>query len=245
MKKKLISEIVDENYVFGEVLHYLGIKFYDYSEKTLEEVCQQSGLDLERVVYLLEAEERVEATQDEVAGYPIELILEYLRHKHHTFVKYRLPYLASLICNIHSSGDYKQLIDDLKFIFPDFVIEFIVHLHEEEDNLFAYIINLSKYLKSFEGGFDLYSKLENSLIAKYSLEHEIHTGEMDGIKDLTNNYAYNPKMGLHLKVILNELESFDKELQKHANIEDGILFPMALHLESKVLKIYKQTVISN
>src|SRR6478752_150995 len=48
LKDTRISELVDQNYVHAYVLFYFGIRFYEYSELTLEQVCDQKGLKTEQ-----------------------------------------------------------------------------------------------------------------------------------------------------------------------------------------------------
>ena len=55
LQNRLIAELVDENYVHAYVLFYFGIHFFDYSEHTLVEVCQERGLNVEQVVRELES----------------------------------------------------------------------------------------------------------------------------------------------------------------------------------------------
>ena len=57
---------------------------------------------------------------------------------------------------------------------------------------------------------------------------------MAGIRGLTSDYSYQNIENLHLKVIFQELEAFDKELDTHSVIENKILFPRALDLEKSV-----------
>jgi hypothetical protein len=54
LKDKRIADLVDQNYVHAYVLFYLGIRFYEHSEYTLEQVCQERGLKVEQVVKELE-----------------------------------------------------------------------------------------------------------------------------------------------------------------------------------------------
>ena len=68
-------------------------------------------------------------------------------------------------------------------------------------------------------------------IAKEHLEED---SEMAGIRGLTSDYSYQNIENLHLKVIFQELEAFDKELDIHSVIENKILFPRALDLEKSV-----------
>ncbi len=48
-----------------------------------------------------------------------------------------------------------------------------------------------------------------------------------------------------MKVIYNELKEFEKSLITHARIENEILFPKAMGLESKVKKSFFELAKSN
>ncbi len=51
---------------------------------------------------------------------------------------------------------------------------------------------------------------------------------------MTKDYLITPDAPLHVKVIYCELMQFEKNLQEHARIENEILFPKAMLLESQV-----------
>ena len=55
---------------------------------------------------------------------------------------------------------------------------------------------------------------------------------MQGIRSIVEGMA---KSDLHTQVIANEVKAFDREMMYHAEIENTILFPKAIELESKVL----------
>ena len=45
-----IHEIVEKDYVFAQALYFFGVKFYDYSEDTLEQLSQAKGFTAEQVI---------------------------------------------------------------------------------------------------------------------------------------------------------------------------------------------------
>ena len=231
-----ISELVTQNYVHASVLYHFGVKFYDYQANTLQEVCAQHGLSLRAVIKGLESvEEPVVKNEVQLVSYPIDLVLEYLTHTHHLFVKKRLPYIAQLIDGLEQVNfRYKSLSSDLKQVFPLFVEDFIHHIYEEEDSLFSYIRMLTQFLAGESAGSRLYYKMEKSAIQEFALEHEVHENEMEGLRKITNDYQYCDEADLHIKVLFDELSRFEQELLVHARIEDEILFPKALHLERQV-----------
>jgi regulator of cell morphogenesis and NO signaling len=231
-----INDLVNENHVFASVLYYFGIGYYDFEEKTLREVCEQHGLDFEQVVSSLESvNKRGEEFDLYLLSYPVPLIIEYLKHKHHEFVKKKLPFIVTLVEHLQGKNEaQEEIVADLKFVFPLFIEDFIRHIYQEEDTLFQYILDLENALKGqYKPGVLLKRLGENSL-QKFAIEHDVHEDEMRGIRNITNNYALDSDMGLEFKVLYKELLGFEKMLEVHAKVEDEVLFPKALELERRV-----------
>lgn len=237
-----IHQIVDENYVNAYVLHYFGIAFYEYSDKTLEQVCTEKGLKLETVLKKMASITEVPIlTPLSLSEYPIELIIEFLKHTHHKFVKESLTYVSNLIQKIDDVN--LAIVQDLKFVFPIFVQEFIEHIYEEEDTFFNYILLLNRAIE--KGNINLISletEIQNNSLEKFVKEHDSHDDVMKGLRTITNNYETNENTSLHLKVIYSALQQLETDLLNHARIENEVLFPKAVLLERKVKQIMVGTV---
>ncbi|MCG8320763.1 MAG: hemerythrin domain-containing protein [Cytophagales bacterium] len=233
-----IEDLVGENLIFASVLYYFGIKFYDYSEKTLKQVCDEKQLDIQKVIKSLESVRKNDHQASiKLVSYPIELIIEYLKHTHYLFIKQKLPFIARLLENIDEKHFHtNNFVEDLKIVFPLFVQDFIVHIYEEEDTLFNYILHLKKALQGEITPSVIYYQMEKHSIQKYAMEHEQHDDEMQGIRKITQNYKCHNSDDLPLRVLISELENFDKELVIHANVENNVLFPKAMQLEADVKK---------
>lgn len=230
-----IEDIVNDNYVFGAVLYYFGIEFYRYNDQTLREVCHQRGLSPQSVIRKLEAIEEVsQAEKLELQNFPMELLVEYLKHSHYLFVKEKLPYIAKLIQHVPADGTYMHILQDLKFVFPLFVEEFIHHIYEEEDTLFSYVLALSNFLNGMGNQGRLYYRMENYSLHHFSMEHAEHDDDMQGIRQITGEYHLEENAPLQVRVLFSELRALEKELKIHARVENDILFPKALMIEQKV-----------
>jgi len=247
LNQKTIAELVDENYVYASVLHHFGIQFYNYSEQTLHQVCQEKSISMNALINDLESAIEIDDSEEvELVGYPVELVIEYLKHAHYLFIKRKLPYIASLVSNLPNvSGKFESIVKDLKFVFPLFVEDFIHHIHEEEQNLFSYVMLLKSAVSSNYNPSQVYYEMEKYSIQQHAINHEFHDDEMKGIRNITNNYSLNKVAPLHIKVVYSELESFDKNLITHARIEDEIFFPKALVLEREIKLNLQQKVSSN
>ncbi|MDA0194745.1 MAG: iron-sulfur cluster repair di-iron protein [Bacteroidetes bacterium] len=231
-----ISELVEENYSYAYVLDCFGIEFYKLEDQTLGDACFQNKVLIDHVrqsIKNLSNHSRIDPQLLERGS--IGLVVAYLKHSHHVFVKRSLPYMSKLIKELNKT-DYlfPQIICDLQVVFPLFVEDFIRHIHEEEDLLFSYINKLLKidkgelvYTKAF---FDL----ESMNLMDVALDHSDTDDEMAGIRKLTSNYKIGVESDLLLAVLFKELRQFENDLVFHANIENKILFTKAFELEARV-----------
>lgn len=247
LKNSRIGDIVDQNNVRAYVLYYFGIKFYEYSEHTLEQVCREKSLRLDQVIRELESpSENFQEAELPLISYPIDLIIEYLKHAHFLFVKHKLPFIARLVESFKANHtDYDLVEKDLKTVFPLFLEDFIHHIYEEEDTLFKYIKMLERAQRSIINPSKLYYMIERSSLQRFAMEHEAHDDEMEGIRRITRDYDLKPDAPLHVKVIYSELIKFEKNLKTHARIENEILFPKAMELENKVKQSFFEKVKYN
>lgn len=235
LRTKKIAQLVDENYVHAYVLYYFGIRFDEFPEDTLEQTCLRKGLKVEQVVRGLENPTHLKEADLPLISYPIDLIIEYLKHSHFLFIKHKLPYIAKLVDSFKAEHEeYNAVERDLKIVFPLFVEDFIEHIYEEEDTLFRYIKALERASKGNFIPTRLFYLVEKHSVQKFAMEHEVHDDEMEGIRKITKDYRVQANAPLHVKIIYNELKEFEKSLSTHARIENEILFPKAMALEARV-----------
>lgn len=237
-----ITELIEKNYVFASVLYYFGIEFYEYSEKTLEQVCRERGLSMKHVISSLESATRQD-DQPNLNSLPVEVIIEYLKHTHYLFIKHKLPYIARLIQSLQPKEAVAcPAAEDLKFVFPLFIEDFVQHIYEEEDTFFSYILQLSNVLNGKFHPGKLFYMMENHSVERFAIEHDTHDDEMTGIRNITNNYYIDEKSSLLVQVVYKELQSFEENLITHAQIENEILFPKALMIEKEVKNIWRSKI---
>jgi regulator of cell morphogenesis and NO signaling len=232
LKNRRIGDLVDQNNVRAYVLYYFGIKFYEYSEYTLEQVCREKSLRLDQVIRELESpSENFREADLPLISYPIDLIIEYLKHAHFLFIKHKMPYIARLVESFKANHkDYDAVERDLKTVFPLFLEDFVHHIYEEEDTLFKYIRTLERAQKRFSNPSKLYYLMEQNSLQRFAMEHEAHDDEMNGIRKITKDYYLATSAPLHVKVIYSELIDFEKSLKT--------LFPKAMALENDVKQAF-------
>lgn len=234
--EKTLAEIVDENYVYARALHYLGISFLKTPNEELGWVCKEMGLSREKVIksfYEFDGCSRI--SFNELKTYPVDLLLEYLRHAHHLFIKDKLPFIVYLAKNSENGSELQKLL-------PEFVEDFIKHIYEEEDTVFGYVRVLSDSSKG---------KIANPIgelipFKEFSLAHEfVHHQDDDEMKAMRSLVEDLQPDSLREQVLVKEVKAFDREMLYHAAIENEIFFPKAISLEQEVMSLLKKTSLQN
>lgn len=232
---KTIGEIIDENFVYARALYYLGISFFENQSKSLEQVCSEQGLNKGKVIqnfYDFDGCTRI--SFKELKKYPIDILLAYLKHAHHLFIKDNLPFIIYLAKNCE--------ILEMQELLPELMEGFIAHIYEEEDTIFKYVYTLDQIYKGEVSNpiAKLIMYRNFSLYQKYS--HHQEEDEMKAIRLLVE--SVKPR-NLRERVLIKEVKALDREMLYHAEIENKIFFPKALSLEQTVFDQLEQTSFLN
>jgi regulator of cell morphogenesis and NO signaling len=231
-----IAHLVKENRQLAEMLHRLGIRYYQDADKTLDQVCREKGIDPAKVFQhfdLLHKNPDFEIAA--LSAYPVEILVTLLRQSHQMFIKQKLPFLYQTILEMDETRFFRpEIARDLKMVFPIFAEDFIRHIYEEEDTLFEYIGFLLDCTREIRNPGKLFYLLKTRGIRTFSIHHEAHDNEMSGIRSLTFDYTLPPDADLFTFILYRELQDFEKQLYQHAIIENNLLFPKALRLENEV-----------
>ncbi len=243
-----ISEWVNANPQAGSLLYDYGVSFHQHLDNSVGEVLESHHLD----PVLLSA--RLDLMSESYfldLGYlkklPLELLLAYLNHNHHLFVKKRLPYFADLVAHtpVDTCSEIRHIVEDLKLVFPLFREDFIRHIFHEEDHLFDYIRQMLLFLENPRAYGKMIQGLQQNSVQAMALHHAEEDDDMVGIRVLTKGYLTTEHTPLTLKVLYGELRSFEQELKHHAEVENALLFPQALKIEYKVNQLIHKRALMN
>ncbi|MCS7018440.1 MAG: iron-sulfur cluster repair di-iron protein [Cytophagales bacterium] len=244
-REKSLSELVAENHAIGAVLHVFGIDFCQHAHKTLETVCREKRMSTAPILKEWESlrqQERI-ALPELLKSYTVDAIIDHLKHAHRIFMRRRLPYMQHLVSQVQVqslSQDMQETIADLKMAFPLFAEDFARHILEEENQTFRYILLLDDALYRRGGLGKAFFAMQKNTMESIAAHHHDDDDDMRGIRELTCNYATDATTPLVVRVLYSELQRFEAELQTHAAIENRILLPKALALESKVKRLIQE-----
>ncbi|MBK8884660.1 MAG: iron-sulfur cluster repair di-iron protein [Bacteroidales bacterium] len=223
-KENSIGEIVAMDFRAASIFKAAGIDFCCGGKMTIEEACNDKGIDQAEVeIKLAGLESEPEDTAHNFIEWDPGFLCDYIMNTHHRFVLKSLPELVQYtekIARVH--GDNHPELKEVSGLFAEINRELLQHLKNEEENLFPAI---KEFLKS--GSVKAKATIKTQ-IARLSAEHDFAGGAMDKINIITKGYAV-PADGCNTyQVTFRLLEQFEDDLHVHVHLENNILFPKAL-----------------
>jgi regulator of cell morphogenesis and NO signaling len=163
-------------------------------------------------------------------------LIEHIVKKHHVFTREEIENLTPLMEKVtkrHGENHFELFV--LKRIFNELCRDLSVHLLKEEQVLFPYIKRLEKSISE-----------PNSLIAPcfgtvqnpvqmMMLEHDTAGDLLHKMREITNDYLIPAGACLSFTALYIGLEAFEKDLHQHIHLENNLLFPHAVELETKLI----------
>lgn len=232
-KETLIGELVATDYRAASVFKQNGIDFCCNGNRTLEEACSNKNIATEQVINsLLEVTSQKADTGVDFNTWPLDLLADYIEKKHHRYVEVKIPeiipYLDKIV-QVHG-GHHPELLE-VQQLFRESAGELSAHMKKEELILFPLI---RKMIKNANAGnnAEIIMGSVTSPIQRMMEEHETEGDRFRKISELTNNYT-TPADGCNTyRVTLALLKEFEDDLHLHIHLENNILFPKAIAMES-------------
>ena len=210
-----LRDIIEDNNRLLQVLDRFNISL-GFGDGRVEQVCEANGVDTDTFLAVINF-----ISGKSYDSYRISLLslVEYLRNSHRCFIEYTLPDIKrTLIEGIHDVENPEIAIVILQF-YDSYVEEVRKHMDYEDSVIFSYIGQL------------IDGRISDSLkIADFTVGHDHMAAKLNDLKDLFI-YKYKQKNNRIINDALLSLMACGKDLTKHCQIENNLLFPHARQLE--------------
>ena len=233
--KKTITEIVSEHNSAARVFDKYHLDFCCKGDKVLQDAVQEANIAVDFLLDDLklaienESEENVNFTSLSVTE-----VSEILRNDYHDFLRQKISEISTLSQKVQSEISDEKFAQIRELIMSMFN-SLAPHMLSEEKVLFPYLeymehtINKGKIPKPASFG-----KLKKSVSTMLD-DHEASAGQLDELRELTNNYRCDSTDNKLLCDYFNELQNLDQNLRMHIFIENNILFKKARALEDQYI----------
>lgn len=230
-----VGELVAKDYRTADVFKKFGIDFCCGGKKSLKSTCKQKGLLLADVESALAQIESLQEHHDYNA-WDLDFLIDYIINVHHKYVLDSIPPLTEYsvkVARVHGNAHPEVL--GIRNHFQNVANDLLSHMEKEEQVLFPYIhqMAIAKRDKK-ELAMPPFGTINNP-IRMMELEHETAGDAFHKIKELSSNFNPPENACMTFKVLYSKLEEFERNLHEHIHLENNILFPKAILLESELL----------
>lgn len=228
-----VRDIASENPAAVRVFEKYGIEFCCGGDVPLAEACAAKGVNVDEVIASLDVAVPSAPGEKEWAKESLADLAAYIVNTHHTYVNREIPRLKELAAKVVSRhGDSYPEPAGIQAKLDELGEELTTHQGKEEVVLFPYIGKLERFA-SGEGAKprNCFGTIANP-IAMMTKDHDVAGSMMAEIRKLSGDYTPPEDACPTFRAFYAGLDEFEKDLHRHVHLENNILFPRALALES-------------
>jgi len=224
-----VGSIAAKDYRKAEVFKKLGIDFCCGGEKSLKEASIEAGISEEKLREELEQANTIttSASQD-YNSWKIDFLADFISNTHHQYIRESSTVIMGLADKVaqHHGAQHPELWSVNKKV-EALMNDLLDHISREDQVLFPAIKDLVKNGKRDQGS-------SIGTIIKTMHEDHDHTGEdLRELRKLTDDYKLPVEACNSYTYLFEKLKEFENDTFKHIHLENNILFPKAIHLETQ------------
>jgi regulator of cell morphogenesis and NO signaling len=229
-----VRDIALENPSSIRVFEKLGIDYCCGGRIPLTEACAAKNLEVDAVIASLEEAAKTDSpAASDWTTKSLASLAAHIVETHHDYCKRELPRLAALaqkVVNRH--GDTRQELPAIQLKLTALSEDLTQHLAKEELVLFPHIAKLERAIH--DGGakpLGCFGTVANP-IAMMTQEHDAAGTLMGEMRELSQDFAPPAGACPTYHAFYDGLREFEQDLHQHVHLENNILFPRAIALES-------------
>ena len=234
-KKMTVGQIVADNFSNAEVFDKYGIDFCCHGSVLLPEASQKAGADVNEVIKDIENVTLPTSESIDFKSWPLDLLVDYILKIHHRNIRIKGPKLQELldkVCQVH--GDKHPTLYNVQVLFQQSLSDLNQHLDKEELVLFPYIYEMVKAKLDKTVLQEFHCGSIKAPISVMMAEHDAEGERYHHIERLTNGYTVPDDACNSYRLLLQELKDFETALHQHIHLENNIVFPRAIQLETEL-----------
>ena len=193
------------------------------------------GIDPEFILALLQVQEDQSTfKQENFSHFRFSVIVDYIRKTHQYYLhKKMLEIEQNIHLLLHNYPVAHPLLLILNQFYKDYKEHLRNHIQFEERELLPYILHLEKV----EDGKEKSENYASSFTLDQFLEQHHDTEEdLRKVSETILHYSPPSDNATLYRILVSQLQVFEKDLNVHALIEDQVLLPRAIALEKKLGK---------
>lgn len=215
-----VKSFVKNNSCCAVVFQELNIDFCCGGDVSLQEACEEKGLNAEAVYQRLIGVKTSTRDEIDISGLTPGELIDHIESTHHVYLKEAFPRLEELmekVCQAHSSRHPE--LKALQTVFEELRSDLEPHLLKEERVLFPLIVKLERDAL----GLQMQAAAGPIRVMRY--EHDEAGQLLKQMRTLTNGYAAPEDGCQSFQLLYDELRKLEEDTHLHIHKENNILFP--------------------
>lgn len=232
---KTVGEIATETPSTTREFEKLGIDYCCGGSRTLGEACVAANIPVDEALARLD--KSLASTQPDAAqDWQSQLLADLIAHitgTHHAFVREespRIEALAAKVVGVHGKN-HPELVQ-VQAIFAALSEELRVHLMKEEQVLFPYVYRMEESSLAGEPAPPAMFGTVLNPVRMMMREHDGAGKALRSLRSITNEYTLPAGECINYRSLYQALQAFEADLHQHIHLENNILFPRAIAMES-------------
>jgi regulator of cell morphogenesis and NO signaling len=216
------------------VFEQYGIDYCCGGRRPIDEACNASKVEIDAVLAALDAAAQTTASiAEDWQKSSLEALSNHIVSTHHAYVKRELPRLAELAAKVvRKHGETQAELPKIQSHLAQLDAELTEHLAKEEAILFPYVVAMERAIATStarpHGCFGTVS----SPIAMMVAEHDAAGVLLAEIRTLSHQFTTPAEACPTYRAFYDGLREFEQDLHQHIHLENNILFPRAIQMES-------------
>ena len=214
-----------------------GIDFCCGGKRPLEEVCAEKGLSFVELGAEIEALETTGAQdQPDWSRASFALLVRHILDRYHAGLRRDLPSLDLLLEKVlRAHGEtHGESLQAMSSTFKALREELESHLEKEERVLFPYLLELEEACAGRRGAASISLGLASGVIGLMEREHGSAGLALVSLRRISGDYVPPPDACPSYRALYRGLAALEDDLHRHIHLENNVLFPRALVLESRL-----------
>jgi len=218
------------------ILEKLRIDYCCGGEQAVGEACEAAGIELEVLQQgLTEVQPSGEQSDASTDFRKLSLteLTEHIIDKHHVFTTNEMERLEALTAKVIAAhGAHHPELYEVATLMDVLFADLRPHMFKEEQILFPYVFELEKAasLKRRES-FPPFGSVNNP-VRMMMIEDDNAGLLLKELRRVTFDYSIPGDACMSYQVLYQSIEAFERDLHQHIHLENNILFPKAIQLES-------------
>ncbi len=202
--------------------------------RSLGEACAVAGVDADEVARLLAEASTVSAKMPpEITSGTLAELIDYILERHHTFTREEMERITALADKVATKhGEHHPELVTVRALFQKLCEDLRPHMFKEEMILFPFIKQLELAARA---GWQVpptpFGTVGNP-VRMMMFEHDTAGDILRELRAATADYAVPADACMSFRALYAALEGFELDLHQHIHLENNVLFPRAVELES-------------